>query len=76
MATILNTEKVLAKLTELGHNYSPAKQQYKASIAHALCEVFDHAGTAVRVAACDVEHFIGKGFTAKAPEPAATGGKK
>lgn len=76
MATI-ETAPVLARLRELGHNYSPDKQGYKASIAQHKCVLYDPnskaddgGAAAVTVKASDIEQFIDKGFLVERPEVA------
>lgn len=55
---VLNTEEVVGKLRELGHNYSPAKQAYKARIAHHKVTVYNRKGKPVLVNAHDVEQHL------------------
>lgn len=68
MALELDTRSVLARLTELGHDYTPQKQAYKASIAGGRCALYDPQGQRVTVDASSVEqHFAKAGWTIDAP---------
>lgn len=68
------------RLRELGHNYSPEKQAYKATIAGKMVTLYDpnsadRAGqtAAVSVRAEYLEEYVGKGFLF---EPRPIGGER
>lgn len=76
----LNAAEVVGRLRELGHDYSPDRQAYKASIAGDTCELFDPNSldregqpAPVTVRASEADKYVAKGFlTAR---PVATGKK-
>lgn len=75
---IINASEVVTRLKELGHDYNPDKQAYKATIAGAYVELYDPnsldregAPAVVRVQATEADQYVAKGFLLSRPEPEA-----
>lgn len=74
----MDAKQTYDKLVSLGHEYNPAKQTFKASIAHLNVTLYhptsvddDGRPAPTPVRASDVESFIRRGFMFERPETAA-----
>lgn len=57
----LDASTVYEKLKELGHDYSPAKQQYKQTISGLYTYVYDSHGNPSEIEAPYVEQHVDRG---------------